>query len=128
MLSSPNVNDLMPKAGSRYETVLAIAKRARVIATKRLERGDLNVKDAVDLASKEINEEKALVKIDGEYVKKEEVLDVTLTEAVDDILKDLEGHIEEVIEEPKVKKRGRKPRKKLEDDAKECATGDKINE
>lgn len=122
MLSNPNVNDLMEKAGNRYETVLAIAKRARVVAAKRLERGDLNVKDTVDIAAKEINEGRAIVKLDGEYVSKtvEETPEVTITEAVEEILKDLDVDLEEesVVEKPK-SKRGRKPKVKVEEVAKE---------
>ena len=125
MLSSPNVNDLMEKAGNRYETALAVAKRARTIAAKRLERGDLNIKDTVDIAAEEINNGIALVKINGEYVCKKEIkeedIDNTINETVEGILKDLDmleesEHKEEVIVEEKPKaKRGRKPKVKEEE-------------
>ena len=127
MLSSPNVNDLMEKAGNRYETALAVAKRARAIAAKRLARGDLNIKDTVDIAAEEINNGIALVKIDGEYVCKHEMsekdIDTTITETVEGILKDLdvleetemqEDVVEEVSQEKTKSKRGRKPKIKEE--------------
>ena len=40
MLSKPNVNDLMEKAGNRYESVIAIAKRARQIEKRDYEKFD----------------------------------------------------------------------------------------
>ncbi|MEG1705227.1 MAG: DNA-directed RNA polymerase subunit omega [Clostridia bacterium] len=92
MLSKPNVNELMKKAGNRYEASLAIAKRARTIARRRVERGDSNIKDTVDMAANEIFEEKALVKRDGIYILKNkncDDLDVVISKTVDDILKDL---------------------------------------
>ncbi len=123
MLSNPNVDDLMAKAGNRYETTLAIAKRARVIANRRLEKGFLSIKDTVDIAAQEIHEGTALVKLDGEYVSKQEDEEVNLedviTETVEGILKDLDTddiltslEPTEIIEENKPKKRGRKPKAK----------------
>ena len=121
MLSSPNVNDLMGKAGNRYETALAVAKRARAIAAKRLKRGDLNIKDTVDLAAEEIFNGVALVKIDGEYMHTETIteedIDNTINETVEGILKDLDikeevSEVIEVIEEKVKSKRGRKPKNK----------------
>lgn len=93
MLSKPNVNELIKKAGNRYEVAIAIAKRARSIAQRRLERGDANIKDTVDLAATEIFEEKALVKKSGEYVLKnkdsELDIDTVISNTVEGILKDL---------------------------------------
>ena len=93
MLSKPNVNDLMEKAGNRYESVIAIAKRARQIERRRMATNDPCIKDAVDTASKEICEQKSLVKKSGEYVcpiKDEEVdMNTVISETVDGILKDL---------------------------------------
>ena len=37
MLSNPNINEIMPKVGNRYESAIALAKRARKIAKNRLE-------------------------------------------------------------------------------------------
>ena len=54
MLSNPNVSEVMPKVGNRYESALAIAKRARNIEERRIAEGDPDIKDAVDIAAKEI--------------------------------------------------------------------------
>jgi DNA-directed RNA polymerase subunit K/omega len=93
MLSKPNINELIKKAGNRYEVALAIAKRARNISLRRIERGDANIKDTVDLAATEIYEEKALVKKNGEYILKnkgdELDIDTVISNTVDGILKDL---------------------------------------
>ncbi len=93
MLSKPNVNDLMEKAGNRYESVIAIAKRARQIERRRVANNDPCIKDAVDTAAKEICEQKSLVKKNGEYVcpvKDEEIdINTVISETVDGILKDL---------------------------------------
>ena len=93
MLSKPNVNDLMEKSGNRYESVIAIAKRARQIERRRIATGDPCIDDAVDVASKEICEQKSFVKRNGEYicpVKDEEVdMNTVISETVDGILKDL---------------------------------------
>ena len=35
MLSKPNVKEVVPKVGNRYESVLALAKRARQIESAR---------------------------------------------------------------------------------------------
>lgn len=106
MLSKPNVNELIKKAGNRYQVALAIAKRARIIAQRRLDRGDANIKDTVDLAATEIYEEKALVKINGEYVLKnkngELDMDTVISNTVNGILKDLEVKSELLdLEKPK---------------------------
>lgn len=93
MLSKPNVNDLMEKSGNRYETVIALAKRARQIERRRNQTGDSCIKDAVDVASKEIIEQKSFVKRNGEYIcpsKNEEIdMNTVISETVDGILKDL---------------------------------------
>ena len=81
MLSKPNVKEIMPKVGNRYQSVLAIAKRARKLEAERLEKYNQNrdkikagkedyseyVFDAVDRASKEITDGKVYIKINGEY-------------------------------------------------------------
>ena len=54
MLASPNAMDIMPKVGSRYEVALAVSKRARQIADKRIETGDTDITDPVDIAAKEL--------------------------------------------------------------------------
>lgn len=56
MLSKPSVNEMMKKIGNRYEVALTVAKRARQISARRLEEGDPDISDPVDVASKEINE------------------------------------------------------------------------
>ncbi|MDF2866378.1 MAG: polymerase Rpb6 [Clostridia bacterium] len=113
MLSKPNVNELIKKAGNRYEVAIAIAKRAREIAQRRLERGDANIKDTVDLAATEIYEEKALVKISGEYVLKNKGndldMDTVISNTVEGILKDLAVKDELLdLEKPKKAKKVKK--------------------
>ncbi len=73
MLSDPNVREIMPKVGNRYESALAIAKRARYIENRRIVEGSNDIRDAVDVAAKEIANGEVLVKKDGEYVDKEHV-------------------------------------------------------
>ncbi len=68
MLSKPNVKEIMPKAGNRYQAALALSKRARNIEERRVSEGDKDIHDAVDLAAEEIVEEKAYVKVAGEYI------------------------------------------------------------
>ena len=36
MLSKPNVKEIIPRVGNRYQSVLALAKRARQIEADRL--------------------------------------------------------------------------------------------
>lgn len=71
MLSDPNVTKIMPKVGNRYESALAIAKRAREIERRRTMENSMDIRDAVDIASEEIANEDVYVKINGEYVVKE---------------------------------------------------------
>ena len=70
MLANPNISQIMPKAGNRYQSALAIAKRARSIENRRLIVGDRDIHDAVDVASEEIVSGKVKVLINGEYVDK----------------------------------------------------------
>ncbi len=77
MLSKPNVKEIVPKVGNRYQSVIALAKRAREIeaarSAKRKECKEKNIEfnedmsDAVDIAAKEIAEGKVYVKVKGEY-------------------------------------------------------------
>ena len=87
MLSNPNVSQIIPKAGNRYESALAIAKRARNIEAKRINTGDRDITDSVDIAAKEIAEGKVKVKKDGEYVVKEEKSSVIIEE-INDIVEE----------------------------------------
>ena len=87
MLSKTNVKEIVPKVGNRYQSVLAIAKRARKIEKDRLEKFNQNkdrikegkedyseyVFDAVDRAAKEIADGKIYIKIDGKYAVTPEV-------------------------------------------------------
>lgn len=68
MLSKPNVKEILPKVGNRYEAAVAIAKRARDIEKRRIMEGDSDITDAVDMAAKEIAEESIYVKKDGKFV------------------------------------------------------------
>lgn len=61
MLSKPNAEELMSKVGSRYDVALAVAKRARQIADKRIMSQDGSIADAVNLAAIEIDENKVIV-------------------------------------------------------------------
>lgn len=61
MLSKPNVSDIEDKVGNRYEIAMAVAKRARTIANKRVEFQDPDITDAVDVAAKEIAAGKVIV-------------------------------------------------------------------
>jgi len=61
MLAKPSVNEVMPKVGTRYELAIAVAKRARQIAERRIEQGDPDITDAVDIATREIAEDKVRV-------------------------------------------------------------------
>ena len=61
MLAKPSVDEVMPKVGTRYELAIAVAKRARQIAERRIEEGDPDITDAVDIATREIAENKVRV-------------------------------------------------------------------
>lgn len=87
MLSNPNVSQIIPKAGNRYESALAIAKRARNIESKRVIEGDRDITDSVDIAAKEIAEGKVKVKKNGEYVVKEEKIAI-ISDERNDIVED----------------------------------------
>lgn len=67
MLSDPNVKKIVPKVGNRYQAALAIAKRARDIEKRRVIENDPDITDAVDIAGKEIAEEKVFVKINDKF-------------------------------------------------------------
>ena len=82
MLAKPNVREITPKVGNRYESALAIAKRARNIESRRVVEGSKDITDAVEVAANEIADEKVLVKKDGEYVVK------IVEEKVEDIVDD----------------------------------------
>ncbi|CCZ56513.1 dNA-directed RNA polymerase subunit omega [Clostridium sp. CAG:1219] len=87
MLSNPNINEIMPKVGNRYESAIALAKRARKIAKNRLEEGSDDIRDAVDVAGEEIENEKVYVKKNGKYVVEPNVIE------------DEEMHIEAIVKE-----------------------------
>ena len=86
MLSYPNVKEIMPKAGNRYEAALCIAKRARYIENRRMVEGSNDIRDAVDIAAKEIADGDVLIKKDGKYVDKEMVeKEAILKDEINDI-------------------------------------------
>lgn len=66
MLSNPNVSEVMPYVGNRYESALAIAKRARIIEARRINESDPDIRDAVDIAAQEIADGKIEVKVNRE--------------------------------------------------------------
>ena len=61
MLSKPNVKEIIPKVGNRYESVLALAKRARQIADGKEVLTDADEESPVTLAANEIAEGKVNV-------------------------------------------------------------------
>lgn len=77
MLSKPNVKEILPKVGNRYQASIALAKRARQIeaqrSAKRKEAKEKGIEyheditDGVELAAREIDEGKIYIKINGEY-------------------------------------------------------------
>ena len=67
MLAKPGVKETACKVGTRYETAIAVAKRARQIAERRIEEGDPDITDTVDVATREIAEDK--VKVGKEVVE-----------------------------------------------------------
>lgn len=74
MLAKPSVNDVMPKVGTRYELAIAVAKRARQIAERRIEEGDPDITDAVDVATKEIAEDVVLVSKQSKEVVNQDII------------------------------------------------------
>lgn len=80
MLSNPNVSEVMPKVGNRYESALAIAKRARDIEKRRVIEGSNDIRDAVDIAAEEIAEENVYVSKNGQFVVepdiREDIVDI----------------------------------------------------
>lgn len=74
MLSKPGVKETVGKVGTRYETAVAVAKRARQIANKRIEEGDPDISETVDVATKEIAEDKIKVEKRSEEVVNQDVI------------------------------------------------------
>ena len=74
MLAKPSVNEVMPKVGTRYELAIAVAKRARQIAERRIEEGDPDITDAVDIATREIAEDKIAVEKQSAEVLNQDVI------------------------------------------------------
>lgn len=72
MLANPNINQILPKVGNRYEAAIALSKRARKIAQNRIEEGSTEIRDTVDVAAEEIAEGKVYIKKNGVYYSKEE--------------------------------------------------------
>ncbi|MBR6613917.1 MAG: DNA-directed RNA polymerase subunit omega [Clostridia bacterium] len=79
MLAKPSVNDVMPKVGTRYEVALAVAKRARQISNKRVEEGDPDISDPVDVATKEIDAGKVTVAMN----EQDQIADVIIEDVVE---------------------------------------------
>ena len=78
MLAKPSVNDIMGNIGTRYEVALAVAKRARQISDERIETGDPDISDPVDVASKEIDSGKVVV-----AKQDQEVNDIVVDEEIE---------------------------------------------
>ena len=74
MLAKPSVNEVMPKVGTRYELAIAVAKRARQISERRIEEGDPDITDAVDVATREIAEDKVRVEKESTDVVNQDII------------------------------------------------------
>lgn len=74
MLAKPSANEVMPKVGTRYEVAVAVAKRARQIAERRIEEGDPDITDAVDVATREIAEDKIKVAKESQDVVNQDII------------------------------------------------------
>ena len=74
MLSKPGVKETVYKVGTRYETAVAVAKRARQIAEKRIEEGDPDISEPVDVATREIAEDKIKVEKTVKAVVNQDVI------------------------------------------------------
>ena len=74
MLAKPSVNEVMPKVGTRYELAIAVAKRARQIAERRIEEGDPDITDAVDVATREIAEDIVTVQKETAEVVNQDII------------------------------------------------------
>ena len=74
MLANPGVKETVGKVGTRYETAIAVAKRARQIAERRIEEGDPDITDPVDVASHEIAEDKIKVEKTSQDVVNQDVI------------------------------------------------------
>ena len=61
MLSKPNVKEIIPKVGNRYQSVLAIAKRARKLAEGEKCLSNVKERSTVTLAANEIAEGKVKI-------------------------------------------------------------------
>ncbi len=86
MLSDPNVVQITPKVGNRYESAVIIAKRARQIEKRRMETGDRDITDSVNVASEEIANGDVLIKRNGKYVAKNENTEEIIDELQDDVI------------------------------------------
>ena len=83
MLAKPGVKETACKVGTRYETAIAVAKRARQIAERRIEEGDPDITDPVDVAANEIADEKITVQKETKAVLNQ---DVIVEDEVEDII------------------------------------------
>lgn len=130
MLSKPNVIDMVPEVGDRYEVAMAVAKRARQIEKKRYETGDRDIRDSVDLATEEIYDGKAKVVEDGKYVVDGKEVDNVNSSVIDDSKNidesKIKAKVDDIkIEEPKAKQKSKVKIQKAE--ASEL-TDDKTND
>lgn len=112
MLSDPNIGKIIPKVGNRYEAALAIAKRARNIENRRVIEGDSCIRDAVDIASIEISENKVFVKKSGTYV-----VEPYFEAEKEDIVEELD-EMDELVDELDEKEKMKQMKKKLKEEKK----------
>ena len=83
MLAKPGVKETVGKVGTRYETAVAVAKRARQIAERRIEEGDPDITDTVDIATKEIAEDIVKVEKESQEVVNQDVTIEDIKESTD---------------------------------------------
>ena len=79
MLVEPSITDLLEKVDSRYTLVIETAKRARQISNKRVEEGDPDISDPVDVATKEIDAGKVTVAMN----EQDQIADVIIEDVVE---------------------------------------------
>jgi DNA-directed RNA polymerase subunit K/omega len=111
MLSDPNINKISPIVGNRYESALALSRRARDIENRRVIEGDSCIKDAVDIASKEIAEGRVYVKKSGVYVIEPKPLENSVNDVEENQEENLDNIQNEENQEDENGKKAKKAKK-----------------
>ena len=79
MIIRPAMTELLKKVPGKYSLVIGTAKRARQISNKRVEEGDPDISDPVDVATKEIDAGKVTVAMN----EQEQIADVIIEDVVE---------------------------------------------